>query len=105
MDNIVNYVRAGRSIVLKFEVLACSEEKTSTDNMVPFGYGIVYLGLNYLCYTTRQDEKPWPYMNHFLWPVMRCKCIRLIRAKITHKLIPDKPAIYHQVACHHPQPT
>jgi hypothetical protein len=33
MDNIVNYVKADRSIVLKFEVFACSEETTSTDDM------------------------------------------------------------------------
>ena len=44
MDSIVNYVKAGRSIVLKFEVFAGSEEKTSTDNVVLFTYGIVYQG-------------------------------------------------------------
>jgi hypothetical protein len=27
MDNIVNYVKGGRSIVLRFEVFACSEER------------------------------------------------------------------------------
>jgi hypothetical protein len=40
MDNIVNYVKAGGSIVLKFEVFACGgEEKTSTDNMASFTQG------------------------------------------------------------------
>lgn len=33
MDNIVDYVKADRSTVLKFELFACSEEKTSTDDM------------------------------------------------------------------------
>lgn len=33
MDRIVNYVKAGRSIVLKFEVFAGSEEQTSTDSI------------------------------------------------------------------------
>ena len=47
MDSIVNYVKAGGSIVLKFEVFAGSEEKTSTDNVASFTCGIVYPGLNY----------------------------------------------------------
>jgi hypothetical protein len=46
MDNIVNYVKGGRSIVLKFEVFVCSEEKTSNDNISSFIYGIAYPGLN-----------------------------------------------------------
>ena len=33
MDNIVDYVKADRSTVLKFELFACSEERTSTDDM------------------------------------------------------------------------
>jgi hypothetical protein len=33
MDNIVDYVKVDRSTVLKFELFACSEEKTSTDDM------------------------------------------------------------------------
>lgn len=36
MDNIVNYVKAGRSIVLKFEVFACGEEKICTDDIALF---------------------------------------------------------------------
>jgi hypothetical protein len=36
MDNIVNCVKADRSIVFKFEVFACNEEKTSTDDMASF---------------------------------------------------------------------
>jgi hypothetical protein len=39
MDRIVNYVKAGRSIVLKFEVFAGSEEKTSIDNVTSFTQG------------------------------------------------------------------
>jgi hypothetical protein len=42
MDSIVNYVKAGRSIVLKFEVSAGSEEQTSTDSITSFTYSIVY---------------------------------------------------------------
>ena len=42
MDSIVNYVKAGRSIVLKFEVFAGSEEQTSTDIITSFTYSIVY---------------------------------------------------------------
>ncbi|MDQ3726898.1 MAG: hypothetical protein M3269_00575 [Thermoproteota archaeon] len=45
MDSIVKYVKAGRSIVLKFEVFAGSEEKTSTDSITSFTYSIVYPGL------------------------------------------------------------
>jgi hypothetical protein len=33
MNNIVEYVKADRSTVLKFELCACREEKTSTDDM------------------------------------------------------------------------
>ena len=46
MDRIVNYVKAGRSIVLKFEVFAGSEEQTSTDSITSFTYSIVYPGLS-----------------------------------------------------------
>ena len=46
MDSIVNYVKAGRSIVFKFEVFVGSEEKTSADNVASLAYGIVYPGLN-----------------------------------------------------------
>ena len=46
MDRIVNYVKAGRSIVLKFEVFAGSGEQTSTDSITLFTYSIVYPGLS-----------------------------------------------------------
>ena len=36
MDKIANNVKAGRSIVLKSEVFACSEEKISTDDISLF---------------------------------------------------------------------
>jgi hypothetical protein len=45
MDSIVNYVKAGRSIVLKFDVFAGNEEQTSTENITSFTYSIVYPGL------------------------------------------------------------
>jgi hypothetical protein len=45
MDSTVNYVMAGRSIVLKFDVCAGSEVQTSTENITSFTYSIVYPGL------------------------------------------------------------
>jgi hypothetical protein len=39
IDSIVNYVKVGRSIVLKFEVFAGSEEQTSTDSITSFTQG------------------------------------------------------------------
>ena len=44
MDSTVNYVKAGRSIVLKFDVFAGGEEQTSTDSITSFTYSIVYQG-------------------------------------------------------------
>lgn len=45
MDSTVNYVKAGRSIVLKFDVCAGSEVQTSTENITSLTYSIVYPGL------------------------------------------------------------
>jgi archaeosine-15-forming tRNA-guanine transglycosylase len=44
MDSIVNYIKAGRSVVFKFQVFADSEEKTNADNVASFTYSIVYQG-------------------------------------------------------------
>jgi hypothetical protein len=46
IDSIVNYVKVGGSIVLKFEVFAGGEEQTSTDSITSFTYSIVYPGLS-----------------------------------------------------------
>jgi hypothetical protein len=91
MNNVVNYVKVGRSTVLNLKyIFACSEKKTSTDDMASFTQNKIS------CATLEDEDKRWPCLNHpFLWPVMRCKRVWLIRAKIAHKLIPDKPSIYH----------
>ncbi len=75
MDNIVNYVKADRSIVLKFEVFLHAAKKRQA-MMMMIWHRLHRVNYSYATLHD-EDERPWPCLNYFF---MACSALQMYLA-------------------------